>query len=436
MHKTDPTTLVAALILIALFGIIFLIWFSRKYSFANILLFLTGIQRYYIGVDFALKPYLIFGLFLSGGLILKRNIASNFSNLIKILRPISIPFLVFVVSLMFSGLVTGMAIKSVRQYILLFWGWMIVCSYLLYVQRSKDILNTCRALLRIGALLSVIGIVAYTLYLMGFQAVVSAREGHGLIYKYFNVRFGRLRCFETDPNAYGLYLLPIFFISFGLTLFERLKRKRVLVHMVLTSLLFVNVVLTYSRGAILSLLATVGLALLFMKSRLTTRVFVFGILAFILLVGLPLSDTDFFTEATAGYTFRRSFVLSRMALWNKTLVIVSSNFVWGIGQGRLAEYQYWQAHNAWLELLAENGIFALFSMMWMLTVVIWKAMSLYKKLYSRNDGRAYLLMGGICGLVSMVIMLSSVSMISAIYFWFQIGFLLSMIYAFSQPEET
>jgi O-antigen ligase len=143
-------------------------------------------------------------------------------------------------------------------------------------------------------------------------------------------------------------------------------------------------------------------------------------------------STNIFDQLIYGYTFRADFEYGRYRIWSMFYDSMTNNLLWGIGQGRVTEYFSDQVHNAWLELLVENGIFALLSMMSLLFIVIYKAIALINKLIMNGDSRAYLLMGGTCGMVSMIVMLASVSLITEIYVWFQIGFLLSMIYVFNR----
>lgn len=436
----DTTTLILFFVLVAIIGLVIVIIFARKNNFANILIILNGIQRFYFNIGFAFQPYLFFSIPLLGGLIIKRDLNTRLFHLVKVLRPIAIPSLGLILSLFACGLFTGSEIKSIRQYILLSWSWIIICFYLMYIQSSNEIIKTTKFIVNYSGILSIIGIIFFVLHLLGIQFVSSGREGIGFVYQNPDVEYGRLRCFDTDPNAYSLYILPMFFQALGWLQFCKSVGKRTALPLLIVVLLFANLVLTFSRGAFISIV--LGFACVFLVMLLNIRhitknqlwlIKVLGIVIILIFLSSNLF-IDILGYVKTGYKFRSDFETSRYSKWEISLEIFLRNIFFGIGQGRLKEYTGYQAHNTWMELLAENGIFSGIFMFWILYVLVSKSIILVNKLFKLNDTKVYILLGGLSGLVSMIIMMSSVSLITVIYFWFQIGYVLLMIYFFKEEN--
>lgn len=430
----DTLGIVLVIAIVILFCLAFTIIFSKKNNFANILVLLGGIQRYGMDVGFALKPYLIFSIFLFGGTFVLKDFRERIVNLVQILKPIAISISGLTISMLVSGMLTGAETETIRHYLLFAWNWAIVAAYLLYIQKTSELTKTHKVILVLGWFLAVTGLVIYILSLLGMENLVSPREGGGFVFRDINDKIDRLRLFEWDPNAYGLYILSLLFYSVGWALYSKHRNKKIFISIVLTILLCANVILTFSRGAFVSMVS--GFAFLFLITgtniKRTTRLIVTGIL--LLGVVYLLHNTMLFERATVGFTSRQGFYETRYSLWEKTIQLISENPFTGVGQGRLPDYINIQAHNSWLEMIAENGFMALIFIAWLLGIVMWNGTFLTRKLIKAENANGYILAGAVSGLFAMIVMLFSVSLITVIYFWFQIGFVLLLTWHLSKAN--
>ncbi len=439
-HQT--TLLMFLLLLLIATGTVFgILIFARRNNIANILVLLSGIQRYFIDLGFALKPYLIFSFLLFPGIFSLDDLKLRLRRLRHIFQPVSVPFLGLIFSLLVSGLVTGTATKSIRHYILLGWNWAIVGAYCVYVQSAKEIIQAHKLIVKWALVYSVFGVIMYLLYIGGVESIASPRVGTGFLYREHSDIIGRLRGLDTDPNAYGLYSLPLLFHAFGWLLVCKCSDKKAFWPGLVVVFVLVNIIMTFSRGTIISLVA--GFAFMSCFVHLGRKATIFLVVIGVLLLGTTCfgTITKISKYIIDAYTYRSSLFDAhggRLASWTGAIDVWSTNTVsvfFGIGQGRLVEYLDKQAHNAWLELLAENGIIAFTFAVLLFAMVMWKGIGLVRKLLAKSDARGYVLLGAVSGLFAMMVMLGSVSLFTPIYFWFQLGFVLSMIHAFSHNNH-
>lgn len=175
-------------------------------------------------------------------------------------------------------------------------------------------------------------------------------------------------------NATGGFLSIVTTISFILWQNGYKKFKYV------TLLLLIMLVLTFSRGSLLGLAASVFLIIILYKKNIILDKFIF-ISLFLLTIGVALffydSQKEYYNEAevlsdviSSGTSTKSANILIRSAyLWPKSIDMISKNPIFGNGFSSFNDYgfdisngQYFgsnHAHHTYLHFLAELGIVGL-----------------------------------------------------------------------------
>jgi len=423
---SDNTLLIA--LIVTMPSLCFVWFFSKRWGFANLMVPIMMVQRYWVDIGFSLKPYLVFGLLLIPGLLFRLKNGRRLGHAIDVFKPVIRPFLLMVFLMLISSFISGAGIRTFRHLILMGFGWLIITIYGVYICNKKYIYSVYGALRFTLFAMGLIACIYYGLYLAGAEWVTSSRLGNGNIYKEVNDITGRLRLYSLDPNHLATFLLSPIFASIGFYFFEKQNhcdRKKTLISLLLGCTAFI---FTFSRGGLTS--AFIG-ALFFMlaipgtKLKKIKNMFLVGvaITLFLLLV----SKGSFVEGIQSGFTSRSSFTAEdsgRLALWLGTIDVFEESIWFGVGQGQLPEYTGYQAHNTFLELLAENGLFVFISFLVMLIIVLIKGLRVSRQLLAKGYPDGWLILGVTSGLVAMLTMLVSVSLFTEIFLWFQIGLVL------------
>jgi len=123
--------------------------------------------------------------------------------------------------------------------------------------------------------------------------------------------------------------------------------------------------LTKSMGAFLSLLAVLS-PYIYRKWQAQRRYF-FSLCILLALIGISF----YLRTKTAYYHSQPGFsVYMRLGYWENTLSLIRTHLLVGIGPGTFKIPGSLYAHNSYLQFLAETGIFGLFSLLWLVTVII------------------------------------------------------------------
>ena len=163
------------------------------------------------------------------------------------------------------------------------------------------------------------------------------------------------RIFGTffHPNAYGLYLVLVIVLTYLLLHLKQrpIQRTGLLLLLLGCSL---SLLWTYSRGAWIAAVVSVGLIALLTRWR--SAFAALGIIV-ILAVALPQISKRF--QDVIGVLGQGSFQW-RVTLWKKMISLVISHPVLGYGLGSFYFYsEGWAAHNDYLRLAFETGVFGL-----------------------------------------------------------------------------
>ena len=173
------------------------------------------------------------------------------------------------------------------------------------------------------------------------------------------------RVFSTfgNPNVYGIYLLLAIPLSVaGFVYFKRSVLK--LSCLILSFVLLVNLLLTFSRGSYLALAFIAGVLVLLMEKR-------FVVLFLPALVGsLFILPQSVIIRIQSILNFQDASTMFRFAIWEGTVRMLRDYWMIGVGQGSdsfrrvysfyaLAATPTQHTHNLFLQMASEIGVLGL-----------------------------------------------------------------------------
>ncbi len=285
-------------------------------------------------------------------------------------------------------------------------------EYILFFLIVKDTLNSPKR-------------VRNAIFILLIFAVIVGIDG--LVQKVFGFEFIRNRSLGltdnklvsiTGPfrhfNDFGVYLLVVLSLIIGLLLKDKLKLRFKVLLCLLYSPLAACLLLTFSRGS------WVGLIFVLLSLILLTRKFMLPIIALslfiFLLTYLPgVKEKNFFIvqyenniEHSEIPPSGRSIIWrdsDRFRVWKTAFRMIRENPFLGKGIGTFMDYfakyetllivQY--AHNCFLQIWAETGIFSLLSFLLFVGSVLVQSVKKFKK---NND---FLLIGLVCGMIGFLV---------------------------------
>jgi probable O-glycosylation ligase (exosortase A-associated) len=196
---------------------------------------------------------------------------------------------------------------------------------------------------------------------------------------------GRIRIVgtETDPNLFGAQL--VLSVPIAMSLFWSYKNK--LVRLLLIAIMFialVAIIFTFSRTAFVALLAVIILAVvrpIFIKPRNFAPLILFIVVCLIL---LPFVPREYWERAKSITDLDDIAIKSRLTAWQLGWQMIKENPFRGVGFGAF-KYEHLKgslaspdveggyqttlyAHNSFIEVTAEAGIFAL---TFLLLLILW-----------------------------------------------------------------
>ncbi len=221
-------------------------------------------------------------------------------------------------------------------------------KYLIFYFLIINILDSWQSLRGMLWLLSITGVV---MSFYGIYVFISSPVEAGI----------RLSSFVTDPNSFSMQLIPL--VAFSYTLLKTEKRWSFkMSSFALLGFNVVAIILTFSRGGWLALLATL---FLIGWNEKTNKKFLFLMAAFFL-VALFIIPTDLFLLRfgnVQSITMDAS-VAQRLRLLKGSFQMFLDHFLTGVGIGNFIVYSKLYAklnfplvaHNAYLHVAAELGI--------------------------------------------------------------------------------
>jgi putative inorganic carbon (HCO3(-)) transporter len=191
------------------------------------------------------------------------------------------------------------------------------------------------------------------------QGYVAFEQNWNYVVKGFNTAaegFGGM-----DNNCFGVSLVTVIGPAMALAISSKSLRARWLA-IACTAFILHTVLLTFSRGAMVGLIAVAVTAFVMMPKR---PKYIFAMLVAVLVAvrftGPQLADR--YASAFVSGEDRDSSSESRLDLWRDCLLVVEANPIFGVGPANwpvvAADYGWPEgksAHSVWMETAAENGI--------------------------------------------------------------------------------
>lgn len=175
-----------------------------------------------------------------------------------------------------------------------------------------------------------------------------------------------------DPHTLAFYLGLISPLVLAMALFEKKYRK---FFFVIFCLLFVVLLLTFSRGGYLGLFFSFLIMFLLAWKHLEprTKVFVSSLFlltaTLLLVVGLPIVG-----RFLSSFNLSEGSALGRLKIWQESLAVAKDHLITGVGLGNYplalnpneAYRSAVTSHNLYLDILTETGVFGLLVWLWLL----------------------------------------------------------------------
>jgi len=250
-----------------------------------------------------------------------------------------------------------------------------------------------------GFLVALFGVVQYLISnICGTEALVSMGFDRST---YF---FGRsregFRAFSIfyHYNVFGGFLALV--LPLAITVPRNLRIR------IATVVMFMALILTYSRG---SWLGVIGVIIVISVIKKSLRVFCeAGICAILAILFLCMLSGSFFNKVTARATDTYSSVNSRFLLWQAGWEMISSHPLTGVGIGTFAENlplyappnieMQDTAHNLYLNIAAETGIPGLFLYLAILSIILYRGIKNHQTL--KDKYLKYLNLGLLGGVIA------------------------------------
>ena len=228
-----------------------------------------------------------------------------------------------------------------------------------------------------------------------------------------------------NPNAYGAYLILIIFPVIMLSIYEKNKNKKI-GYILFSILLLTNLLMTFSRNALLGFGLGVLVLSLIYSIKLIFALGGFGALMFFIpSVFQRVKDVTNLSQNE-----------SRIKLWKTAIMMIKEHPILGVGNGNFVtryneyikkykelkyqEYKNYPGHNSYLKVQSELGIIGIVSFLGIVTIALCRV----KKLYTTTTDSFYkpFYMGVMASMVAFLFMNFSDNLFFVpkvtTYFWF------------------
>lgn len=238
--------------------------------------------------------------------------------------------------------------------------------------------------------------------IIAIDALFQRMTGFDVLYRHAVINMeGGLRAVTgvfDHYNAFGAYLVVAISLIVGFLMSGTVKVVGAFSLAGLVLLLGVNLLSTFSRGAWIGIAAALLLMLVLSSKFKKTLACCIGISVLIFLCSSSLRERF-------QYIFQAGGDAQRFAIWKGALRMIQENPFLGKGlgtfMGHLPDYALYAgaayAHNCYLQIWAETGIFSLVSFLIFIILILYKGIQIYKK------GNNFILLGCICAMFGFLV---------------------------------
>lgn len=389
--------------------------------FLVLLIFTFPIQKKILTIDlgFHLKSFqivLMLGFFVFVLRWIKNRELVSFRPKVKqIINWFLIFLIVIIPQILLSEDVTG----GIRNYIALIWVSLAFFLTIYIVKEKSDLIRLFKIGSIAGILFGILGVILY---------ISKSHFGNF----YFYGKIPRLINLHDDPNFYAMHASFFFFI--GLTYYYFSNRFNKLIGFACLLLSGLNVVLTFSRGGIASLILAFVIFLMFLFRKnfgTKTNSLVLGGISISGVLIIALSQKNLVSTLVERVNSLQIDAGSgRLGLWSTGWKLFTENPILGIGLGNFRYYNWIinhserYIHNSYLQILVETGlvgfiIFAIFA-----SKTLLNSFQLQKKVQNKNW---LLVFGPLCAFIAIALQSFFLSSFFDVAFWFALGIVVACL---------
>jgi len=293
------------------------------------------------------------------------------------------------------------AIRKILVFLSIFPLYFIITSL---KNNKKYIYKIINALILSGFILSLIGVVQFVLqFFIGIDPIIIFWSKYVSPIFYGNT-FGAevisnpswlvnisgatvLRAFALfpDPHMFSFYLGLLIPIVLAIVLVDKNNSK--LLYFVLIIMLLAEL-FAFSRGGYLGMIFGIGAVIIFLWKQIAfNKKIILGLISAIAIIFLLTTSQSILNRFLSSFDFNEGSNTERLKNWNQGYEMFANNFLFGVGIGNYSleinptiEYRSpVYAHNLYLDIGAEMGIFALIVWILLIIVTIWQLYKVSKK---------------------------------------------------------
>jgi O-antigen ligase len=330
---------------------------AYSYNVLAIIFFISFfLQRFSFKIGFSLKSFIIIAILYS--LLFFKSIKINFNTFEKIL------FLFFIYSITISVFTSNYIENSIRLIfaIILISIIYILSKNILYFFIEKRI-SFNKVIIIVALFINLVALILYIIgiYKIGNHFILYERERiYGVL---IDRGIPRLIGTFTDPNFF--VLADTFFFYYFLFMKKNLLEKLIFLNIV------INILLTFSRGGIISLSLVLIIYFIFklitdiirnFKIKKSFFKFLFIFIFFVVIIIFLINNSPVLQEMFMKRIDSLSRGSGRFEIWLHGLNFFYNNYLFGIGLYDFLPYNihyynnYHYMHNTYLEVLVETGI--------------------------------------------------------------------------------
>ncbi|GAB4144458.1 MAG: hypothetical protein OHK0017_02990 [Patescibacteria group bacterium] len=297
-----------------------------------------------------------------------------------------------------------LAVNEMRQYQVLIATGLVFGAAFLVSHFNQDLTRTIKHL---SYLLSAVGIFGIYQFLGDFVGLPSTLTFLRPQYTKMVFGFARVQATAIEPLYWGgMLLLPStwFLLRLMTTKKSNFNWPSFLINVCCLVLVYVNLVLTLSRGAYLALVISLLIGVVAAAKYINWRVVLTFLLPSVLLLTIPtyiyLANSQYYklidsaTEHIANvFSDRQASTNERLSYLNDAFRLLPENIVFGIGSGNYGprldqgtNSDGWLiVNNVYLEVLLEQGILAFTAFIAMFLYFVWRGLKKIATMLQSNE---------------------------------------------------
>lgn len=308
--------------------------------------------------------------------------------------------------------------------------WRKLAEYLLIYFIVFDVASERRVIRNIMVAMSV------SVVIVCIDGIFQKLTGHDFIRNYPLHSLERITASFKFPNALSGWFLIVVFPLISIFAFYEKELKRKVLYGALLALMAYCVFFGFTRGAFVSFIIGAVLMLILLGGRISIYAAIAIILAVpLLVIFLPEEVKNnvyvlkLFSGSSTEHRIKVWTAGWRMFLEKPILGQGLNTFMSNYERFRLpGDYGVWYAHNTYLQIAAEIGIFGLISFLWMIVKMFISSVRSWRRIEDRF--LRYLFLGLFCGVTSFLVQsnldVTHYSLQLAVLFYFSLGLLMAV----------